>query len=80
MPSGSSNPTPDRAKVIKIGVAVVFLLAGAYLIINNLASDTAGGKSLPPEPAAAQDQPAPAPAPNPQVDAIRRGGAATLGK
>ena len=80
MPSGSANSTPDRAKAIKIGVAAVLLLAGAYLIFTNLGSDTAGGKSLPPDPVAAQNQPAPAPAPNPQVDAVRRGGSATLGK
>ena len=80
MSSGSSNSTDDRAKMIKIGVAAVLLLVGAYLIFTNLGSGDVGGKSLPPEPATAQDQPAPTPAPNPQVDAIRRGGSATLGK
>ncbi|MGH7133131.1 MAG: hypothetical protein ACREJO_14445 [Phycisphaerales bacterium] len=82
MPAGSSNSTPDRAKMIKIGVAAVVLLVGVYLIFTNLGSDSTGGKSLPPEPASAQSQPssAPAPAPNPQMDAVRKTAPVPLNK
>lgn len=81
----STSSDADRSKAIKIVVAVVLLVVAGVLIFMNMGSDPIGGKSLPGEPVAADSNSQPTPpakpaAADPNINAIRKGSNATLGK